>query len=56
MNIFSEIFITIFIIIYFCFSMCYNLTTSVVYWSEFLATERRCIVFPVRYELNLYVM
>jgi hypothetical protein len=21
--------------------------------SEFLATERRCIVFPVRYELNL---
>jgi hypothetical protein len=21
---------------------------------EFLATERRCIVFPVRYELNLY--
>jgi hypothetical protein len=23
-------------------------------WSEFLATERRCIVLPVRYELNLY--
>jgi hypothetical protein len=26
-------------------------------WSssrEFLATQRRCIVFPVRYELNLY--
>jgi hypothetical protein len=21
-------------------------------WSEFLATERRCIVFPVRYEQN----
>jgi hypothetical protein len=31
-------------------------TASVVQWSEFLATERRCIVFPVRYELNLYVM
>jgi hypothetical protein len=66
-------------------------TASVVYWSDFLATERRCIVtcearteficyveerrpllwssgqsswqqngdvivFPVRYELNLYVM
>jgi hypothetical protein len=29
---------------------------SVVYWSEFLATERRCIVVLVRYELNLYVM
>jgi hypothetical protein len=28
-------------------------------WSsgqEFLATERRCIVFPVRYELNLYML
>jgi hypothetical protein len=24
--------------------------------AEFLATERRCIVLPVRYELNLYVM
>jgi hypothetical protein len=32
-------------------------TASVVQWSEFLATQRRCIVFPVRYELNfLYVM
>jgi hypothetical protein len=30
-------------------------TASVVYWSEFLATERRCIVFPVKYELNLRV-
>jgi hypothetical protein len=25
-------------------------TASVVWWSEFLATERRCIEFPVRYE------
>jgi hypothetical protein len=25
-------------------------------WSEFLATERRCIVFPVRYELNLCML
>jgi hypothetical protein len=25
-------------------------------WSEFLATERRCNMFPVRYKLNLYVM
>jgi hypothetical protein len=24
--------------------------------AEFLATERRCIVFPVSEELNLYVM
>jgi hypothetical protein len=32
---------------------CYR-TASVVWWSEFLATQRRCIVFPVRYELNLY--
>jgi hypothetical protein len=30
-----------------------KLTASVVYWSEFLATERRCNMFPVRYELNL---
>jgi hypothetical protein len=30
-------------------------TASVVWWSEFLATERRCIVFPVRYEQNLYM-
>jgi hypothetical protein len=28
-------------------------TSSVVQWSVFLATERRCIVFPVRHELNL---
>jgi hypothetical protein len=27
----------------------------VVYWSEFLATDRRCIVLPVRYKLNLYI-
>jgi hypothetical protein len=33
-----------------------DLTTSAVKWSEFLATERRCIVLPVRYELNLYVI
>jgi hypothetical protein len=25
-------------------------------WSEFLATQRRCIVIPVRYELNLYML
>jgi hypothetical protein len=30
-------------------------SASVVLWSEFLATELRCIVLPVRYELNLYV-
>jgi hypothetical protein len=29
---------------------------SVVYCSEFLATERRCSVLPVRYELNLYML
>jgi hypothetical protein len=34
----------------------YYKTASVVYWSEFLTTQRRCIVFPVRYELNLYVL
>jgi hypothetical protein len=28
----------------------------VVYWSEFLATERGCIVLLVRYELNLYML
>jgi hypothetical protein len=28
----------------------------VVKWSEFLAAERSCIVFPVRYELNLYML
>jgi hypothetical protein len=31
-------------------------TASVFYWPEFLATERRCIVLPVRYELNLYML
>jgi hypothetical protein len=31
-------------------------TASVVEWSEFLATQRRCIVLPVRYELNLYML
>jgi hypothetical protein len=31
-------------------------TTSVVKWSDFLAAERRCIVLPVRYELNLYML
>jgi hypothetical protein len=30
--------------------------TAVQKWSEFLATERRCIVFPVRYKLNLYML
>jgi hypothetical protein len=34
----------------------HNPTASVVQWSELLATERRCIVFPVRYELNLYML
>jgi hypothetical protein len=24
--------------------------------SEFMATERRCIVFPVRYEMNFYML
>jgi hypothetical protein len=28
----------------------------VVYWSEFLDTEQRCILFAVRYELNLYML
>jgi hypothetical protein len=32
------------------------ISASVVKWSEFLTTERRCIVFPVRYELNLYML
>jgi hypothetical protein len=32
------------------------LTASVVQWSQFLAAERRCIVFPVWYELNLYML
>jgi hypothetical protein len=31
-------------------------TASVVYWSEVLASERRCIVIPLSYELNLYIM
>jgi hypothetical protein len=31
-------------------------TASVVWWSEFLVTERGCIVFHVRYELNLYML
>jgi hypothetical protein len=29
-------------------------TASVVL--EFLAADRRCIVYPVRYELNLYML
>jgi hypothetical protein len=33
-----------------------NNTASVVYRSEFLATERSCIVFAVRYELNLCML
>jgi hypothetical protein len=34
------------------------MTASVVYWSEFLATERRymSIVFPGRNDLNLYML
>jgi hypothetical protein len=31
-------------------------TYSVFLWPEFLATDRRCIVFPVRYEINLYIL
>jgi hypothetical protein len=31
-------------------------TASVVQRSEFLAMERRCTVFPVTYELNLYTL
>jgi hypothetical protein len=30
--------------------------TPYVVWSEFLATQRRCIVFPVKYELDLYIL
>jgi hypothetical protein len=30
--------------------------TAVCLWSEFLPTQRRCIMFPVRYELNLYML
>jgi hypothetical protein len=33
-----------------------SLTAPVVYWSEFVATQRSCIVLPVRYELNLYML
>jgi hypothetical protein len=29
---------------------------DIKWWSEFLATQRRCIVFAVRYELNLYML
>jgi hypothetical protein len=36
--------------------ICYVEETSVVKWSEILATEQRCTVFPVRYELNLYMV
>jgi hypothetical protein len=32
------------------------MTASVVMWSEYLAAERRCIVFPLRYEVNLYML
>jgi hypothetical protein len=39
-----------------CDAYAYVQTASVVYWSEFLAAEQRCIVFPVRYELNLYML
>jgi hypothetical protein len=31
-------------------------TASVFQWSEILATEWRCVVFLVRYELNLYML
>jgi hypothetical protein len=32
------------------------MTASVVQWSEFLATKWICNVFPVRYELILYML
>jgi hypothetical protein len=38
------------------FTPSFGRTASVVWWSQFLATERRCIVFPVRYELNLCML
>jgi hypothetical protein len=36
------------------FEKCMLRRPPVVSWSEFLARQRMCIVFPVRYELNLY--
>jgi hypothetical protein len=34
--------------------LCVLTFLSVVKWPEFLVTERRYVVFPVRYELNLF--
>jgi hypothetical protein len=31
-------------------------TASEVWWPEFLAIRRICIVFPVRYKLNLHML
>jgi hypothetical protein len=39
----------------FCYCSQRTKTASVVRRSEFLATERKSIVFPVRYELNLFM-
>jgi hypothetical protein len=36
--------------------ICYVKESRPPLWSEFLGTERRCIVLPVRYELNLYML
>jgi hypothetical protein len=38
------------------YSILKEMTASVVKRSEFLASEGRCIVFPVRYKLNLYML
>jgi hypothetical protein len=34
----------------------FNVAATVVQWSEFLDTERRCTILPVTSELYLYVM
>jgi hypothetical protein len=34
----------------------YLRAVSVAKWPEFLLTQRRCIVFAARYELNLYML
>jgi hypothetical protein len=33
-----------------------NVSASVVCSQEFMAIERRCVVFPVRTEINLYML
>jgi hypothetical protein len=39
-----------------CTTFLKQFTACVIQWSEFLATEWRCILNPVRYELNLYML